>query len=83
MVLKVGYTTYVIVSTHSPFKMVGDRDNITDDEDFLELVNIVQQKGTASTLSRSHHFVKWSHKEFLAKFCLSKNGVRFCIQYTI
>lgn len=51
MVLKVGYTAYVIVLYPliplSKWKMM-EIIYLTDDEDFLELVNIVQMEGTFS-----------------------------------
>lgn len=63
--------------------MESDGDNITEDEDFLDLVNIVQQERIIRQpqhfLRRSNHFVKWSDEEFLARFRLSKNGVRFIL----
>ena len=54
---------------------------LTDDEDFVEAVEILinarrQQK---KYRNRINHFVVWNDDEFIQRFRLSKQGVRFVI----
>lgn len=52
--------------------------DLTDDEDFLELYNIIQHPRRPQTYRhREDHFAKWNDGEFHARFRLSKNVVRF------
>ncbi|CAH2000286.1 unnamed protein product [Acanthoscelides obtectus] len=53
---------------------------ITDDEDFLELTNIVYILRLPKTYKqRPYNFRIWNDTQFLQRFRLSKNTVRFII----
>lgn len=55
---------------------------LSDDEDFLELVDLIQNRHLRrpkSFQNRSNHFEKWTDDEFLKRFRLSKNGVQFVL----
>ncbi|XP_031334620.1 putative nuclease HARBI1 [Photinus pyralis] len=53
---------------------------LTDDEDFLEVINIIGRRRAAKIYRhRDNHFTKWNDKEFLNRFRLSKDSVRFVI----
>ncbi|KAK5649564.1 hypothetical protein RI129_000593 [Pyrocoelia pectoralis] len=54
--------------------------DLTDDEDMVELINIVQRRRARKVdLNRENHFLKWSDGDFIKRFRLSKNGVRFLL----
>ena len=53
---------------------------LTDDEDFIELVELVRRPRAQQTFrERPNHFDKWTNDEFKARFRLSKNVVRYLI----
>ncbi|KAG5895549.1 hypothetical protein JTB14_010693 [Gonioctena quinquepunctata] len=52
-------------------------DQLSDDEDFGQLVRIVQNDRIFR--ERENHFEKWIDEEFLKRFRLSKNGARFVL----
>ncbi|KAJ8927411.1 hypothetical protein NQ314_020130 [Rhamnusium bicolor] len=53
---------------------------LTDDEDFFELVNNVQnQRLTQTYRERPNHFTKWNDRDFKFRFRLSKQVVRIII----
>lgn len=55
-------------------------DEITDDEDFLEFALLIQFPRNRKIIrQRPDHFEKWRDFEFLERFRLSKNTVRFII----
>ncbi|KAL1500732.1 hypothetical protein ABEB36_006179 [Hypothenemus hampei] len=59
-------------------------EDLSDDEDILELVNIeLFQNVRAQKVFRirENHFQKWNDTEFFQRFRLSKNGVRFVLTY--
>lgn len=51
--------------------------NITDDEDFAELIDVVQQPQRRPKVyrERENHFTKLNDTEFLKRFRFSKDGV--------
>ncbi|KAI4455685.1 hypothetical protein MML48_9g00014051 [Holotrichia oblita] len=52
-------------------------DELTDDEDFLELVQHVRHPRAEHVFrERSNHYEKWNDEEFKARFRLSENVVR-------
>lgn len=57
-------------------------ENITDDEDFLGLVNVVMNDGRMPRTFRERpdHFTKWKDNEFLQRFRLTKNTVTYIIE---
>ncbi|XP_044259845.1 putative nuclease HARBI1 [Tribolium madens] len=53
---------------------------LTDNEDIVELLNITRRKRARKVFRlRENHFTKWNDKEFIKRFRLSKNGVRFVL----
>lgn len=54
---------------------------LTDDEDFVEAVEVLinARRHPKKYRDRMDHFVKWNDKEFVQRFRLSKQGVRFII----
>ncbi|KAF5308280.1 hypothetical protein FQR65_LT06273 [Abscondita terminalis] len=52
--------------------------DLTDDEDFLELYDIVEHPREPQVFRvREDHFTKWNDTEFRQRFRLSKEVVRF------
>lgn len=55
-------------------------ENLTDDEDILELIDIVQNRRRPRTFrKRENHFEKWNDAEFHQRFRFSEKGVRFIL----
>ncbi|KAG5866176.1 hypothetical protein JTB14_031028 [Gonioctena quinquepunctata] len=58
-------------------------DQLSDDEDFGQLVHIVQndriRRPQIFREREKNHFEKWIDEEFLKRFRLSKNGARFVL----
>lgn len=53
---------------------------LTDDEDFLELIDNVQNPRCRQTYrERSNHFTKWNDRDFKFRFRLSKQAVQMVI----
>lgn len=54
---------------------------LTDDEDFLELVNILQEGPRRRRVFRirQNHFLQWNEQQFLMRFRLSKQTFRFIL----
>ncbi|XP_018578523.1 uncharacterized protein LOC108916714 [Anoplophora glabripennis] len=54
---------------------------LSDEEDFLQLVNIIAHPRAPKTYrNRQNHFEIWNENEFIKRFRLSKNAVRFIIE---
>lgn len=54
--------------------------DLTDDEDMLELIDVIDRQRSRKTFrEREDHFTKWNDLEFVSRFRLSKNGVRFVL----
>lgn len=57
-----------------------DLENLTDDEDFLELIEIEAfPRAPRNFRQRENHFLKWSENEFRERFRLSKGTVELII----
>lgn len=56
--------------------------DLTDDEDFVEVINIIRntRRRPQNYRNRPDHFVIWNDDEFLSRFRFSKQGVRFITQ---
>ena len=55
---------------------------LTDDEDFLELIDIVlHPRAQQIYRNRPNHFDIWNEKEFKSRFRLDKQVVRFVIEH--
>ncbi|VEN51785.1 unnamed protein product [Callosobruchus maculatus] len=55
--------------------------NITDDEDFLEFVNLVEHHREPQVYrNREDRFIKWNDNEFRDRFRLSKEATVFVIE---
>lgn len=55
--------------------------NLTDDEDFLELVELeLFPRAPRNFRLRDNHFLKWNDEEFRTRFRLSKVTVQLIIE---
>lgn len=55
-------------------------DHLTDDEDFLEVIEIVRHPRRPQVYrERPNHFEKWRDHEFMQRFRISKDSVRFVV----
>ncbi|KAK9679368.1 DDE superfamily endonuclease [Popillia japonica] len=66
------------MSLHNIADLVGMEEELTDDEDFIELLNI-ELRIPRVFRERINHFEKWNDNEFKQRFRLSKPVVKFVI----
>lgn len=55
-------------------------ENLTDDEDFLGLVNAMNARRPRTFRERPDQFTRWTDNEFLQRFRLTKNTVANIIE---
>lgn len=61
--------------------MREDLENLTDDDDFMELIEIEAfPRAPRNFRLRENHFLKWNEEEFRQRFRLSKETVEFIIE---
>lgn len=54
---------------------------LTDDEDIIELINIIDHpRAPRQFRNRENHFEKWNDMEFLTRFHSSKNSIHFILE---
>lgn len=62
--------------------MMSDDENLTDDEEFMELALIIGFPRKRKTyLERPNHFIKWRDEQFFSRFRMSKNCVYFILDH--
>jgi len=62
--------------------MSVSENNMTDDEDFMELALLVAfPRKRKMFLERPNHFTKWRDEQFFNRFRLSKNTVYFILDH--
>lgn len=79
------FTSYnpenVTLFFHSFWKFFLNMDlfDLTDDEDFVEVINVIRnvRRQPQNYRNRPDHFVIWNDDEFLNRFRFTKQGVRF------
>lgn len=59
---------------------MDENENITDDEDFMELALLVTfPRNKKKFRKRPDHFSKWNNQEFYDRFRLSKTTVKYVL----
>ncbi|KAJ8913058.1 hypothetical protein NQ315_006559, partial [Exocentrus adspersus] len=55
--------------------------DLTDDEDFVEVINMLRnvRRRPQNYRPREDHFLSWNEEDFIKRFRLSKNGVRYIV----
>ncbi|KAJ8912380.1 hypothetical protein NQ315_014748 [Exocentrus adspersus] len=55
--------------------------DLTDDEDFVDIINMLRnvRRRPQNYRPREDHFLSWNEEDFIKRFRLSKNGVRYIV----